>query len=117
MHTEFNFNIFFMACKIPHVTWGFGRPTEAAINVSICTATLTPIGLDKTHPKQVKCFNEKKHKNRSQTFILQHKTWAVIKDRKHVLVHVHVVKCIIATLAKSVFKIFLKLNRRFLGKY
>ena len=92
-----------MSCKIPHVTWGFG--TEAAINqnVSICTATLKPIGLDKTHPKQVKCFNEKKHKNRSQTFILHYRTWEVVKDRKYVLVHA--VKCIIATLAKYVFKI------------
>ena len=35
----------FMSCEIPHVTWSFD--TEAAINlyVSICTATLTPIGL------------------------------------------------------------------------
>ena len=86
-----------MCCEIPDVTWGFG--TEAAINVSICTATITPIGLDKTHPKQVKCFNEKKHKNRSQRFILHYKTWAMVKDRKYVLVHA--VKCIIATLAKS----------------
>ena len=66
---EFDLNIFFMSCEIPHMTWGFS--TEAAKNVSICTATLTLIGLDKTHPKQVKCFNEKKYKNRSQTFILQ----------------------------------------------
>ena len=90
-----------MSCEIPHMTWGFG--TEAAINVSICTATLMPIGLDKTHPKQVKCFSEKKHKNHSQTFSLHYKTWAVEKDRKFVLAHA--VKCIIATLAKSVFKI------------
>ena len=62
-----------------------------------------PIGLDKTHPKQVKCFNEKKYKNRSETFILHYKTWAVVKDRKYVLVHA--VKCTNATLAKSVFKI------------
>ena len=66
-------------------------------------ATLTPIGLDKTHPKQVKCFYEKKHKNRSQTFILHYRTWAVVKDRKYV--QVHAVKSIIVTLAKSVFKI------------
>ena len=66
--------------EISHVTWGFG--TEAAKNVSICTATLTPIGLDKKHPKQVKCFNQKKHKNRSQTFILHYKTWAVISDKR-----------------------------------
>ena len=65
-----------MSCEIPHVTWGFG--TEAAINVLICTATLTPTGMDKTHPKQVKCFNGKKHK---KTFILHYKTWAVLKDR------------------------------------
>ena len=57
-----------MSYEINHLTWGFG--TEEAINVVICTATLTLIGLDKTHPKQVKCFNEKKYKNRSQTFIL-----------------------------------------------
>ena len=73
------------------------------LNVSICTATLAPIGLDKTHPKQVKCFNEKKHKNHSQTFILHYKTQAVVKNRRYVLVHA--VKCIIATLATSVFKI------------
>ena len=62
-----------MSCEIPHMTWGFG--TEAAINlkVSICTTTLTLIGLDKIHPKQVKCFTEKKHKNRSQMFILHYK--------------------------------------------
>ena len=58
-----------MSCEIPHMTWGFG--TEAAINVSICMATLTPSGLDKTHPKLVKCFNEKKHKNCSVYFTLQ----------------------------------------------
>ena len=84
--------------EIPHVTWGFG--TEAAKNVSICMTTLTPIGLDKEHPKQVKCFNKEKHKNRSQKFILHYKTWAVIKDRKNVLVHA--VKCIIAIPSKSV---------------
>ena len=67
-----------MSCEIPHVTWGF-------VNVLICTATLTPIGLDKTHPKLEKCFNEKKHKNRSQTFILHYKTRAVVNDRKYVL--------------------------------
>ena len=67
---------------------------------SVC---ITPIGLDKTHPKQVKCFNKKKHKNCSQTFLLHYRTWDVVKDRKYVLVHA--VECIIATLAKSVFKI------------
>ena len=64
---------------------------------------ITPIGLDKTHPKQVKCFNEKKHKNRSQTFILHYGTREVVKDKKYVLVHA--VECIITTLAKLVFKI------------
>ena len=77
-----------------------------------------PIGLDKTHPKQVKCLNEKKHKNRSQTFILHYRTWEVVKNRKHVLVHA--VECIIATLAKSVqdfsFYIF-KLNRRLISTF
>ena len=92
-----------MSCDIPHVTWGFGTEATINLNVLICTATLMPIGLDKTHPKQVKRFNEKKHKNRSQTFILHYKTWAMVKDIKYVLVHV--VKCIIAPLAKSVFKI------------
>ena len=62
-----------------------------------------PIGLNKTHPKQVKRFNEKKHKNRSQTFISHYKTWAGVKDRNYMLVHA--TECIIATLAKSVFKI------------
>ena len=85
------------------MTWGFGTEVAIGLNVSICTATLTPIGLDKTHPKQVKGFNEKKHKNRSQTFILHYKTWEVVKDKKYVLVYA--VKCIIATLAKLVFKI------------
>ena len=59
-----------MSCEVPYVTWGFGTEAARNLNVWICTATLTPIGLDKTHPKQVKCFYEKKHKNRSQTFIL-----------------------------------------------
>ena len=68
----------FMSCVIHHVTWSFGTEAAINLNVSICTATLTPIGLDKTHPKKVKCFNEEKHKNRSQTFILHYKPWAVI---------------------------------------
>ena len=92
-----------MSYEIPDVTWGFGTEAAKNLNVSICTATLTPIGLDKTHPKQVKCFYEKKHKNHSQTFILHYKTWAVVSDRKYVLEHA--IQCIIATLAKSVFKI------------
>ena len=61
-----------------------------------------PIGLEKTHPKQAKCFYEKKHKM-AQTFILHYKIWAVVKDRKYVLVHA--VKSIIANLERSVFKI------------
>ena len=76
-----------MSFEIPYVTWGFGMEAAINLNVSICTAKLTPIGLDKTQLKQAKCFYEKKHKNRSQTFILHYKTWAVVKDKKYLLVH------------------------------
>ena len=82
-----------MSCEIPQVAWGFG--TEAAINLNVLIA-------HPNTPKQLKCFNEKKHKNRSQTFILHYKTWAMVKERKYVLVHA--VKCIIAPLAKSVLR-------------
>ena len=67
----------FMSCDIPYVTWGFGTEAAINLNVSIHTATLMPIGLDKTHPKQVKCFYEKKHKNHSHTliYITKHGQW------------------------------------------
>ena len=45
----------------------------------------------------------RKTQNRSPTFILHYKTWAVVKERKYMLVHA--VKCIVATLAKPVFNI------------
>ena len=60
-------------------------------------------GLKNIEKTANKVFNVPNHLK----FILHYKTWAVVKDRKYVLVHA--IKCIIANL--------FKLNWRFLGKY
>ena len=45
-----------MSCEIPHMILGFSTEAAMNLNVSICTATLMPIGLDKTHPETSKVF-------------------------------------------------------------
>ena len=98
---KFDLNSFYVMRKF---RWLGVSITCDVINAGwICTATLTPIGLNKTHPKQVKCFKAKKHKNGSRQFISQKTTKPILKNKKYQLVHPF--KCRIAKLAESVFKI------------
>ena len=87
--TKFEFN--------PSTSWGsYARHRHNLLHGARSTTDIKPWHKHTTGEL-------KKHINHFQTFILHYKTWAVVKDRNYMLVHA--IECIIATLAKSVFKI------------
>ena len=64
-----------MSCEIPHV-----RYNESGYKCFDLHRHINAYWLGQDTPKQVECLNEKKHKNRSPTFILHYKTWALVKE-------------------------------------